>query len=369
MIIEERLSANGKKIYYRFIWGRGSSDKMSAGIFTYAKPKSQIEKNHNKESLTILELKRSQLVLDRQSIGTGYIPAHRYKQNFLEFFEEFTKKNVRKGKRHLQCSFNHFKTFIGKKQLAPIEVTEELCQRYRNYLLGKFNGDTPMNYFSEFKRMIRAATKQGYFRINPVDEIKAKAGKKRKLKQHLEVEEYLKLLRTPCLNEEVREGYIVCCYTALRWVDIKLLDWSDIGADTIKTQLIQAKTGEPVVLTMHPVAKAILDKRKARFQGEKPTGKVFKLPAADGANKILTAWVNIAGIDKYITWSSARLSFSILLQDERVDSATVALLLGHTSTRYVEITYKRHRPKDQEAVIAKLPSPEKMEPPPEVIFK
>jgi hypothetical protein len=30
-----------------------------------------------------------------------------------------------------------------------------------------------------------------------------------------------------------------------------------------------------------------------------------------------------------------RLRFSILLQDENVDNATVALLLGHTSTKYV----------------------------------
>jgi integrase len=217
-----------------------------------------------------------------------------------------------------------------------------------------------MNYFSEFKRMIRAATKQGYFRINPVEEIKARAGRNRKLKEHLEVEEYLKLLKTPCLNEEVREAYIVSCYTGLRWVDTKLLNWLDIGKDTIKTRLIQAKTGEPVILTMHPIAKAILDKRKARFDGQQPEGKVFKLPTADGANKVLKAWVNIAGIDKYITWSSARLSFSILLQDERVDAATVALLLGHTTTKYVNDTYKRHRPKDQRAVIAKLPSPENM---------
>lgn len=360
MTIEERPSANGKKIYYRFVWGHGASDKMSAGIFTYAKPKTQVEKNHNKEALVLLEIKRSQLVIDRQAIGTGYIAAHRYKQNFLDFFEGYVKKNVRKGKRHLQSSFEHFKTFIGKKSLPPIEITEDLCQRFRNYLLDKFNGDTPMNYFSEFKRMVKAATKQGYYRYNPAEDVKAKAGKNRRLKEHLEVEEYLRLLNTPCLNEEVREGFILCCYTGLRWVDVKLLKWSDLGKDSIKTRLIQAKTGLPVVVTMHPVAKAILDKRKCRIKKQEESSNIFSLPTADGANKILTAWVNAAGVEKYITWSGARLSFSILLQDERVDTATVALLLGHSTTKYVNETYKRHRPKDQTAIIAKLPSPEKI---------
>lgn len=359
MTIEERKSANGKKIYYRFIWGNGAHEKIGAGIFTYTKPKTQIEKNHNKETLAILEIKKSQLVIDRQSVGTGFLPAHRYKNNFLDFYSDFVEKNARKGKRHLATSLLHFKTFINKKSLPPIEVTEEMCQRFRNHLLDNFNGDTPMNYFSEFKRMIKAATKQGYFRNNPAEDVKSKAGKNRKLKEHLEVEEYLKLLKTPCFNQEVREAFILCCYTGLRWADVSQLNWVDIGSDTIKTRLIQAKTGLPVTITMHPIAKTILDKRIARKNPEN-LGNIFQLPTADGANKILKAWIKTAKIKKLITWSVARLSFSILLQDERVDTATVALLLGHRTTKYVNDTYKRHRPKDQTAIIAKLPSPEKV---------
>ena len=355
MIIETRQSANGKKTYYRFKWGQASNAKISAGIFTYTQPKNQVEKSHNKEALTLLEIKRSQFTIEQQSIGTGYIPAHRYKSNFLDFYQDFVKKNAREGKRHLATSLVHFKTFIDKKSLPPIEITEELCTRFRNYLLDKFNGDTPMNYFSEFKQMIKAATKQGYFRINPAEDVKSKTGKNRRLKEHLEVDEYLQLLKTPCLNEEVREAFILCCYTGLRWVDVEQLDWSDLGKDTIKTRLIQAKTGRPVVITMQPVAKAILDKRQVRLNGKK-SGIVFRLPTADGANKILKGWMVSAKIGKQITWSVARLSFSILLQDERVDTATVALLLGHSTTKYVNGTYKRHRPKDQTAIIAKLPS-------------
>jgi integrase/recombinase XerD len=40
-----------------------------------------------------------------------------------------------------------------------------------------------------------------------------------------------------------------------------------------------------------------------------------------------------------------------------VDDATVALLLGHTSTQYVNKTYKRFRPKNPVGAIANLPSP------------
>ena len=113
------------------------------------------------------------------------------------------------------------------------------------------------------------------------------------------------------------------------------------------------------MITIHPIAKTIIYKRGVRIPQIDLTAKVFKLPTADGANKILKSWIAAALIDKRITWSVARLSFSILLQDERVDAPTVALLLGHSLTKYVNNTYKRHRPKDQAAIITKLPSPQR----------
>ncbi|RYF97821.1 MAG: hypothetical protein EOO07_39055 [Chitinophagaceae bacterium] len=94
------------------------------------------------------------------------------------------------------------------------------------------------------------------------------------------------------------------------------------------------------------------DKKEAKY--------VFALPTANGANKVLSELMERAGISKHITWSCARLSFSILLQDQNVDDATVAYLMGHATTEQVRKTYKRHRPKNQAATISHLPSPEKV---------
>jgi site-specific recombinase XerC len=61
-------------------------------------------------------------------------------------------------------------------------------------------GDTAANYFSRLKRVVRSATKEGYFRVNPADDVAAKSNKNHMRKAHLEVEEYVALLKTPCLN-------------------------------------------------------------------------------------------------------------------------------------------------------------------------
>ena len=104
----------------------------------------------------------------------------------------------------------------------------------------------------------------------------------------------------------------------------------------------------PLEIPLHPIAQEII--------GEPKEGKVFHLPTQDGANKILKAWVRSADIDKHITWHSHRHSMSVLLQDKGTDAATVAGMLGHTSTKYVHKTYQRYKLTSAHKAICKLPS-------------
>lgn len=354
----QRPNRAGDKIYFLYDFGREKGQRPSTGIFIYTKPRNQIEKNHNKESLQLLELKKSQLILDKQSLGSGFIPSHKIKSNFLDYYEEFVRNNKRTGNRHLESSLKQFKLFLAKDFISPMDITENLCSRFRQYLLDNFTGDTPANYFARFKAAIKAATKEGYYRYNPTEDVKCKSNASVYFKENLEADEYIQLLKTPCLNQELQEAFILSCYSGLRWIDVKKLVWLDINGQVLTTRIIQSKTGKPVTLTLHPIAKAILDKRRTRSNN--PGDKVFSLPTQNGCNKSLQQWVNNAGIKKHITWHCARHSFSILLQDKNVDNATVALLLGQTSTKYVDRVYKRHRLKDHTSVISKLPMPEKM---------
>jgi len=241
------------------------------------------------------------------------------------------------------------------------------ARRSNSWRAKNFHGKTPADYFRSFKRVVRSATKDGYFSIHPAGDVQSQTNASEKLKEFLEANEYIKLIAQPLDNHEVMDAFIFSCYTGLRWCDVKNLKWKQIKNGVLVTTIIQQKTGRPVELTLHPIAKKILDNRNiSRLQNAGRQQKqevlqnktVFALPTANGANKAVTNWVKRAGINKFITWSCARLSFSILLQDALTDQATVALLLGHTTTRYVNETYKRHRPKDQTATIAKLPAAE-----------
>lgn len=356
----KRLNTNGDKMTFYYDFGRGRGQRPTTGIFVYVKPKTALERQHNKEALALLKVKESEAIIEKQAIGTPFIPTHKFKENFFEYFTEYVEKHKRPGNRHLQGALKNFRSFVGKDNIHPSSITENLCISFRRYLLDHFNGETPADYFSEFRRVLQAATSDRYFRVSPVEKVFSKKNPSTQLKDFLEAEEYLELMNTPCPNEQVQLAFMFACYTGLRWVDIEMIKWSDIQDNKVTTRIIQQKTGRPVVITLHPIALAIVRKVHSLTFCDGYDKFMFCLPSRRTVGVIMDKWIKKTSIKKHIRPSSARLTFSILLQDKLVDDATVASLLGHTTTEQVRKIYKRHRPKNAEATIAQLPTPDQL---------
>ena len=182
MNILKRPNKNGDKIIFYYDFGRGPGQRPSTGIFIYKKPKDQIQKNHNKEALALLETKKSQMIIEQQAIGSAFMPKHKFKANFLEYYQEYVRHNKRKGNRHLQNSYTHFKAFINKDFISSTDISENFCKRFRQFLLDHFNGETPSDYFSRFKWVV-SGDRDGYFRNNPAENVTAKSKPSSKLKR------------------------------------------------------------------------------------------------------------------------------------------------------------------------------------------
>ena len=78
--------------------GKKSWRKVINRHIYYKKPINQIQKNHNKEALSLLEIKKSQTTLEIQAAGTGFVLQHKLKRNFLNYYGQFVKKNKRPTK-------------------------------------------------------------------------------------------------------------------------------------------------------------------------------------------------------------------------------------------------------------------------------
>lgn len=338
MNLIKRYNRKKDKLYYSTDEGRNKGQRKSTGIFIYTNPANVDQHQHNILAETQLK----------------HYKKTKYKIDFIQYYHQYIILNKRPNNRHLECSLNQFLNFINKNNIPFAEISENLCKRFRRYLLDKYTGETPGNYYTRFKTVISAATSDGYLKSNPTEKLKSKRKPSIKLKQHLEEYEYRSLLKTSSPDQHIRNGFLFSCYTGLRWVDLKQLKWHQYNNKTLILNIIQAKTGHPVNINLHQIAQKILEQQP---KGQ-PNTPIFKLPTADKANRLLKIWVQDAGINKHITWSCARLSFSIILQDNNVPLADVAYLMGHSSTEHVHKTYKRHRPKDQKEALAKLPTEE-----------
>lgn len=122
MNIVKRENRKGDKAYFTIEYGRENGERQATGIFIYTHPKSQVEKNHNKEALIRIDTRKSELLLEQQAIGTGYVPSHKFKGNFLDYYEEFARDNKRKAKRHLSNSLTQFRSFLGKTFISPADI-------------------------------------------------------------------------------------------------------------------------------------------------------------------------------------------------------------------------------------------------------
>ena len=180
---------------------------------------------------------------------------------------------------------------------------------------------------------MKEAYKAKLINRNPVLEVKKGKLPGAKKKDTLTIEEIKQLVATPTQSEfDVRNAFLFCLVTGLRWIDVHKLTWSDINGKVMT--VIQSKTEREITVNLNDTALKLIGRPK------KSSDKVFRLPTADGANKTIKAWVKRAGITKKVTWHNARHSFGTNLIVEGTDVLTVSSMLGHAglmhTMRYVK---------------------------------
>jgi integrase/recombinase XerD len=219
-------------------------------------------------------------------------------------------------------------------------------ERFAKYLKRNYNGDTPYNYFKKLKRVIKIAVKEKLLKENPATDIACPKNKGIE-KDVLSIEELSLLVNAKCPNNYVRNAFLFCCLTGLRYCDVKKLKWKDIKRDRLK--IVQEKTKQPVDVILNDDAKYFLGKPGS------PNDLIYILPSHNGCLKNLDKWIEKAGVEKHITWHCARHTFATNLIQNGNDILITSNLLGHTSTKYTT-RYTRINEQLRKDAIIKMPS-------------
>jgi integrase len=155
-------------------------------------------------------------------------------------------------------------------------------------------------------------------------------------KDILSEDEIVQLISTHYTGENpiIRNAFIFCLYTGLRFCDVKDLTFANIDYSNKLLRFEQNKTkghssASGVDVPLPPELLELIGKGKR-------DELIFNLPSHTMCNKALKHWVARAEIDKHITWHCARHTFGANILNNGANIKTLASLMGHSSLQHTE---------------------------------
>ncbi len=345
--LRSRTLKSGAKSLYLDIHHNGERWREFLKIKILPKDPSKFEKKR------IAERIRANRELEVLSDETGHIPQHLKKINFFVFAEKYIQDYKNKDVRIIASSVEKFKEAVNNPRLTITGIDPKTMNLFKDYLIhdAGLAGETAHNYFTRFKKVLKAAKIQGYLNEMPTADIRFSNPNKDDTlkKQVLDKDELQILANTKCGNTAVKRAFLFACFTSLGLAEIRKLKWRNINKGRLITT--RNKTGELINNRLNQTALDILGKL-----GEKDDF-IFKIQSLsdNGANKAIRYWVNRAQIEKHITFYCARHTFACQLLINGANLKTVADAMGHSSTRST-LKYLNHVQRLQDEAIDKLPS-------------
>lgn len=286
----------------------------------------------NKQKMQLANQIRDKRSIELQANEDGVMANHNNKIELQAYFESYIASYNKKDKRNVEGVYNKFLTFSKEANINITtlkQLNESMVQDFADYLQSVSTGEGASSYFARFKKVLRRAVKDKVILQSPANDIsiKREVGIKKNV---LTIEEIQILANTEISNKEIKNAFLFCCVTGLRWVDIIDLKWEHINLKTNLLSKVQAKTDIKVEVTLNETALSLLPTKQAKEE------LVYKLPSHTGALKALNNWLKKAEIDKHITWHCARHSFATNLIYYKTNLIVVSKLLGHSSIKYTQ---------------------------------
>ena len=348
---QKTISKGRKSLYLDFYPAMRRPDTMQMtrreflGIYIYVRPKTEIEKEYNKEMLDKAEAIRSIRVQSVINKDFAFLDKGQVKANFLEYFKNEALKHDQKWMK----VFDHFESFVGGTCTFG-DVNVDLCKKYGKYLLSanqlkhkqqKISHNSAASYFSTFRALLKVAYRDKLLKEN-INDFLEKMETKEVKKEYLTFEELRKLVETPCEMPVLKAASLFSCLTGLRSSDILELDWSNIVPATEGGYCMRIRTEKTEAESTLPISDEAFE-----LCGKPGEGIVFKGLTRSLIQYPLKRWVLDAGITKNITFHCFRHTFATLQIALGTDIYTVSKMLTHknvsTTQIYAELVSAKKR--------------------------
>lgn len=322
------------------------------GFYIFDKPKTPIDKEHNKETWAIAESIRQkrQNILSKPEIYSEYEKEQlRIKEqgekNFVEYFKKLADKRKTSNYDNWIATHKYLNSFTNGT-LRFSDLNETFLNRFKEYLLTTksnrsdkvvLSQNSAVSYFNKVKAALKQAFKDGILKID----ISAKVEPIKQAETHrnfLTIEELNTLVKTECQNNLLKRSALFSALTGLRFSDIQKLTWSEVEYINGNGYFIQFKQQKTKGVEMMPISEQAYSLLGERT---KQTDLVFKgLNYSAYENQKLKDWILEAGITKDITFHSFRHTYATLQLSKGTDIYTVSKMLGHRELKTTQIYAK-----------------------------
>ena len=305
------------------------------GIYLYAKPRNEQQRMFNQEMLNKAEAIRCIRVQSLINEEFGFLDKNKQKVDFLAYFREKARERYEKW----DCVCNHFEKFCGGKCTFG-DITVELCEKFRDYLLkcnqihhpnSYISRNSAAGYYSTFRALLKIAYKEKMLRENLNDFLEKIEWKEVK-KEYLTLDEVKQLAATPCRIPVLKQASLFACMTGLRISDILKLQWSDFEMGPDQGYYIRICTKKTETEATLPISHEALE-----LCGEWGKGLVFKGLTRAMTHHPLKQWVAETGIKKKITFHCFRHSYAVIQLSLGTDIYTVSKMLTHKNVTTTQI--------------------------------
>ena len=193
------------------------------GIYIYAHPKNEMEREFNNDMLNKAEAIRCIRVQSLINEEFGFLDKTKQKADFLAYF----KKMCRNKDQKWQFVYQHFYNFV-KGQCTFGDVNVDLCKKFREYLLNAkqlkhsnrpISLNSASGYYSTFRGLLKIAYRDKWFREN-INDYLDKIEPQDVKKEYLTLDEVKQLAATPCDIPVLKAASLFACLTGLRISDI-----------------------------------------------------------------------------------------------------------------------------------------------------
>lgn len=313
-----------------------------------ATPRTPIERQQNKETLTLAQKIRFEREQELKESLHGYRLKKDREINFLDYFQAYIDGYTKKDIRMVQIALNRFRDFLKDTpeynkfvlRVKPEQITKDMIEAFAEYLQSRSIGEGAKSIYARFKKVIKYAIEHDVMTKNPCNGIIIKADDNILRKDVLSLDEEQTLINTHYdgENPNIRRAFIMSLYCGLRFCDVKDLTFANVDYSNRLLKFEQNKTkghsaSSGVVI---PLNDGLLKLIGEPTSDQNKDSLIFPLPSYEMCLKALKRWVKRAGINKHISWHCARHSFAVNILNNGANIKTVASLLGHSGLKHTE---------------------------------